>query len=94
MLKIQPFIISIGFHEPVFMLRLAGELSPCLKINIKNGLSKPRENTLNTALRMLNRKYVATSLGYLPTYLKMERKLFIVAKLMKIKPAQVFKFTI
>ena len=48
-----------------------------LKISNKNGLRRPRETTENILERILQPKYAKINLGYLPTYRKIVRKLFI-----------------
>jgi hypothetical protein len=59
------------------VLAIALSVSSFLKINNRNGLSKPSEITENTEDKILKLKYATISFGYFDIYLKMGRKLFI-----------------
>lgn len=70
------FRIFTGFMTEPLPASILNE-SPCLKINIKKGLSIPKEITPNTAARMLKLKYAVTRDGYLLMYLKIVLRLFM-----------------
>ena len=74
--QVLKWFIGLSAAMPGVLLTCL-RVSSFLKINNKNGLSNPRETREKSADNILNEKYAVINLGYLATYLKMVRKLFI-----------------